>query len=363
MGSVSPLLAVAPMLRAQGHEVRFVGTHSGPERGVVEAAHIPFVWIVAPKFRRYVSLWHLLVPFQFCVALLQSLILLFRWRPDVIVSAGGYVSVPVVWVGWVLRIPSVIHQQDIAPGVANRLMAPCAAKITVAFKDSLRHFDNFHRLRGSSPHLERKNDSSFGDARFGDFVDQHVVWIGNPVRDLTPTTHVFQLDSSVPTVLIVGGGTGARAINELVTVSLCDFANVIHVTGKGRAVNDIHHARYRSFEFLGEELKEALAKADLVVSRAGLGFISELATLGKPSIVIPMPNSHQEQNAEMLQHHKAALVVNQESLTPELFAATVQKVLENTPLREKVSQQLCVLFKKNAAQSLNNVILAVGSVK
>ncbi len=359
MGSVSPLLAVVPHLRAQQCDVRFVGTRGGPERAVVERAGIPFYTLVAPKLRRYVSLWYVLVPFQLLCGLVQSLVLLLRWRPDVIVSAGSYVSVPLVWIGWMLRIPSVIHQQDIAATLSNRLMAPCATTITVAFEDTMNAFTGSHSTQLPSRDRPKTDGRSEGVA--SSVSPARIQWIGNPVRDLAPTTNVLHLDASVPTVLIVGGGTGAQGINALVSPALCESANVIHVTGKGRAVGEIRHPRYHSFEFLGEELKEALAKADVVVSRAGLGFITELIAVGKPTIIIPMPHSHQEQNAAVLKKQGAALVLEQATLTTGTFDAAVQKVLHNKELQQVLTQRIRSLSTPNATKAFITVILSAAS--
>lgn len=322
LGSVSPLLALVSALQNIQAEMQFIGTTDGPERLIIQQVHIPFTAITAPKFRRYWSWRHLCIPFELFFGMLQSFVFLVRWRPDCIVSAGGFVSVPVLWVGWLLRIPSIIHQQDLQPGLANILMQPFAQTITVAFNDSLQYFPS-HKS----------------------------IWIGNPVRDLTPTTHIFSLDPAVPAVLIFGGGTGAQAINELVTAALCEYANVIHITGKGKSAQAIiTHPRYHAFELLNEEMKEALAKADLVVARAGLSTISELAALGKPSIIIPMPDSHQEKNAEFLQQHQAARILDQRTLTPQQFLSAIQELLQDSNMRTELSQNIHALHAPNASQ-------------
>ncbi|MFC1598340.1 glycosyltransferase, partial [Patescibacteria group bacterium] len=311
--------------------LRFVGTAFGPEKELVEQEDIPFSSIVAPKLRRYFSWRHLLLPFELAISIVQAFITLQRWKPDVIVSAGGFVSVPLVWVGKLLSVPAVIHQQDLQPGLANKLMVPYAKKITVAFEDSLKHFPK-------------------GKAE----------WIGNPVRDLTPTTEEFSLDADYPIVFITGGGTGARALNNLVTADLCEFANVIHLTGKRKSSTPIDHPRYHQREFLGEAMKEAYAKADLVVARAGLGTISELAALGKPAIIIPMPGTHQEANADFLQEHGAAHILDQRSLTPETFTQEIQTLLGDEGKRQDYIKNVASLFPDNATEqfiaAINRII-------
>ncbi len=329
LGSVSPLLAVVEQLKAEGDKITFVGTVRGPERTLVEEAGIPFFTIVAPKLRRYLSLWHLAVPFQLGFGLWQALVIVARQRPQVIVSAGGYVAVPLVWVGWFFRIPSVIHQQDIQPSLTNKLLAPCASRITVGFESSLQ-----------------------------DYPAKKTSWIGNPVRDLTPTTNRLKLDDSLPTVMIFGGGTGAKAINQLVTKELCDSMNVVHITGRGRGAGSFSHPRYHAYELLGEEMKEAYASAAVVVARAGLGTITELAALKKPAIIIPMPNTHQEPNAQLLKEREAAVVLDQRELTPESFRGQIQLLLGSSAQQEKLSTNLGALFPEESNQQFIKAIHA-----
>lgn len=331
MGSVSPLLALLPELKEAGVDVRWIGTRTGPERAFVEKAGVEFSWITTAKFHRYITPRLLIQPFSFLLAIGQAKWQLLKWRPDLIVSAAGFTAVPLTWVGWFWRIPSVIHQQDLHPSMSNKLMAPCARKITVAFEESVKHF--------------------------GDKAE----WIGNPVRDLTPTTEEFTLDSNYPTVLITGGGTGAQALNELVTADLCEFANVIHLTGKGREgeMEQIEHERYHKYEFLGEEMKEALHKADVVVARAGLGTISELAALGKPAIIMPMPDTHQEANARMLAERSAAVVLNQKHTNAESFTMAVEKLATDAVAQKAVSENISALYKPEAEKRLKQIVLEV----
>lgn len=327
LGSVTPLLAIIPALRAAGHELYFIGTQSGPEKVLVEQAGVPFHAIRAPKLRRYVSWRHLLIPSELVLGVLQSFGLLMTWQPQVIVSAGSFVSVPVVLAAARFGIPCVIHQQDVKPGLAIRLMRNAARRITVVFEDSLQYFPA-----------------------------EKTEWIGNPVRDLTPTTDAITLNPEYPTILVFGGGTGAQALNTLVTSRLWNAANVIHLTGKGKHGSAVAHPRYHQFEFLNEEMKEALHKADVVVARAGLGTISELAALGKPAIIIPMPETHQEENAELLKRHDAAIVLDQKTLTQDVFAQTVSDLLKNKKKQEALSKAIRGVMKPHAAQRLVEII-------
>lgn len=331
LGSVTPLLAIVPELQRKGFEVLFVGTPKGPERVVVEQQGIEFIPLSAPRLRRFFSISNLWAPFHLLWAMVRAAKIVAGTQPKVIVSAGSFVSVPLVWVGYAIGVKVYIHQQDVQPGLANRLMKRCAHMITVSFEDSLKDF----------PKSER------------------ITWIGNPVRDLVPTTHTFQLDKSVPTVLIFGGGTGAQAINTVVSVELCDFANVIHITGTGKTAKAIDHPRYHRYELLLEEMKEALHASSVVVGRAGLSTISELAALGKSSIIIPIPRTHQEKNAELLERRQAAVVLKQAGLSPQQFTQAIRSLLQDTQKQAQLRTNISALCVPDARRKMIEVILSL----
>lgn len=326
-GSVTPLLAVAEKL--QRHDIWFIGTRSGVERTLVPTG-LRYVAIPAGKLRRYWD-WHNLIdPFIIAAAFFYSLWLIARYAPSVVVSVGSFVSVPIVWAAWWCNIPVVIHQQDLQVGLATRLMRLAASTITKAFPEI--------PLPGAAT-------------------------IGNPVRKLLPTTQQLILDSSVPTVLIFGGGTGAEAINQLVDIELCAQANVIHLTGLGKSgINPnvvqaaSHGQRYHQFELLTETMAEALQQADVVVCRAGLGTLSELAVLGKPTIVIPIPQSHQEQNAEYFVERQAIIKVGQNSLTPQRLTQLIVDLLHNSAQQAGLAQAFQRCNPADAAKRLAQLI-------
>ncbi len=369
MGSVTPLLALAQELRCRRPDMRFfwIGTRGGPERKLVEETGIPFRAIYSGKWRRYVSFSNIIDPLLIVLGFFQSLVLIIVHRPSVIVSAGSFVSVPLVWAGFLLRVPSVIHQQDISVGLANKLMQPFAKKITVAFEEQLKLFPA-----------------------------KKVVWTGNPVReeilhgDRVKATELFHLEEGIPTVLVTGGGTGAEFLNELVLASLPEltqFCQIIHLMGGNKFChprasppqadedpgiqvnsgldsrlrgNDIEEKnRYHSYEFLASGMPHALAAADLVVSRAGMGILTELAALGKPAIVVPMPGTHQEKNAAFFARHGAIEVASQESLTPQKFIALVQGLLQDVKRQTILKDNILKLMPHHAAQRMAKEILKI----
>lgn len=325
LGSVSPLLAVAEDARDRkaGHDVRFWGTAGGPERAVIEAAGFSFSPVRCGKLRRYFSWANFAAPFLTLAGLVQSWRRLGRWRPDVVLAAGSFAAVPVVWAAWLRRIPVVVHHQDVAVGLANRLMFPFARAVTTVL--------------GARPGLPRR-----------------AVVTGNPVRrpfrvplpeeDRSAARVRLGLEADVPVVAVVGGSSGASRLNELVVASLPmlrDFCQVLHVTGAGKDVLLGQHGRYRAVPFVAEAeaMAEVLNVATVVVSRAGMGSLSELSALGATAVLVPLPG-HQQQNAAWVANAGAAATVDQASATPEAFVAAIRTALDSASNGSAVAERL-----------------------
>lgn len=338
IGSVSPLLAIAEATRQQQGDAEFLwlATKNGPEKKLILNYKIPVKEIASGKFRRYFDLRNLFIPLFIFFGFIQSFFIILKFKPNVILSAGGYVAVPVVWAGWLLRVPSIIHQQDVVPGLANKLMAPFAKIISVTFEQSLKDFSN-----------------------------KKTVLAGNPVRqdilagDKQKAYNFFKLNSSKPIVLIVGGGTGAEKLNNLVIESLgnlLSFCQIIHITG-GKSENIAEHSNYRHYDFLTKEMKLAYAAADIVVSRAGMSALSELQALRKPSIIIPIPNSHQEANATEFFKKNAIAMLNQSDLTSENFSASIKHLLEDKVEQQNLVRNMGKVLPINAVDKILSTFL------
>lgn len=355
LGSVTPLLAVAEELGREFEisnlkfEIRFWGTHNGPERELVEAAGIPFRSIPSGKLRRYWDLRNVFDAFAVFAAFWIALIRLLCERPSAVVGAGGFVQVPVMWAAWALRIPIVIHQQDARSGLANRLVAPFAARITAVFP--------------------------FGTRAFG---GRAIEIIGNPIRrsvlaaqslDSGGAKRHFGFGGDRPVLLVLGGGTGAQALNDIVRSSLPSLlahTDVIHVTGRGKMQNAecrMQNASYRSFALLTDDLPTAYAAADLVISRAGMGTISELIALQKSIVLVPMPDTHQEENAAAVAAAEAAVVWDQHNLTPEIFVARAVKLFAAVDERSALARAAMRLYPSNASTRLADIIFSAAIAK
>ena len=169
----------------------------------------------------------------------------------------------------------------------------------------------------------------------------------------------FNLKNNLPVVFVVGGGTGAEGINKLVEAgleNLISFCQIVHSTGKGKMIAK-RHENYHPFEFLNaDEMITALGESDLVVARAGIGTLSEISAAGKPAIIIPMPDSHQEDNAALLLEKNAAVVLNQKILTADSFVAAIKFLLDNPAERERLGKNIKLLFKKGANESIIKLI-------
>jgi UDP-N-acetylglucosamine--N-acetylmuramyl-(pentapeptide) pyrophosphoryl-undecaprenol N-acetylglucosamine transferase len=334
-GSVSPLLAIAEDLKSGGNfEFLFIGTKAGIEKQMVKDAGLRYRAIAAGKLRRYFDWRNFLDVFRIKFGFWQAFFIILKEKPALVLSAGSFVAVPVVWAAWLWRVPILVHQLDIRPGLANKLMAPFARVITVTFEKSL--------------------------ADYG----KKAIWTGNPTRKLQITNYKLQIDkfnlkSSLPVVFIVGGGTGAEGINKLVEAgleNLITFCQIIHSTGKGKMIAK-RHQNYHAFEFLNAvEMAAAISAAELVVCRAGIGTLTEISADGKPAIIIPMPDSHQEDNAALLVEKNAAAVLNQKILDSDSFVAAIKFLLDNPAEREKLSRNIKGLFKEGADESVIKII-------
>ncbi len=294
LGSVTPLLAVHESLASsqkKSYSAAWIGTCSGPERALINEYHIPFDTVPTAKLRRYFDLRNFLDPFILIGGVFRAFFLLKRIRPDVVLSAGGFVAVPVIWAAWLLGIKSMLLQIDIKHGLANILTVQQASTVAVSFEE----LKAFYGTKGVVTGIPVRAA-----------LDQ---WRGISNTQQQAMKKRLGLPAKIPTVLIVGGGQGATGINDLVATmrpSLKEKVHIIHITGTGKG-EEKREEGYWAFPQLGAEYLEYLATADIVVTRAGMGSLAECATLGKPMIIIPIPDSHQVYNAEYFEKKKAAI--------------------------------------------------------
>ena len=338
-GSATPVLAVAQALRKlePGVEFLYVGTTGGPEAALAAAQGIPFAGVAAGKLRRYFDVKNFTDPFRVAAGVGQAYALARRFRPDVAFSAGGFAAVPPMLAARAVGSRTLIHQQDVQPGLANRVLAPLAHGVTVSLPTSLAHFPG-----------------------------ARTAVTGNPVRaevlEADPRVAYLHLDldPGAPLLVATGGGTGALGLNRLVAAAaprLVESFQVLHLTGRGRGVPPATDSpRYRAVEFLVDEMPHVLAAATLVVSRAGMGTLTELAALGRPTLVVPMPGSHQRANADAFARLGAVEVAEQAALTPETLADRVLGLLADPERRERLGRSLASSMPRDAAERIARLI-------
>ena len=336
LGPVTPLLGVVEAWREQDGDVQFswIGTPKGPERALVEASRIPFFSLRAPKLDRH-RWWRWPgIPFLMGWSLWRSWQMLREIEPDVVMSAGGYVSLPVVMMARLMGMHVWIHQLDRVPGLANRMMAPFAHRISVTLDETLEAFSEKKRLD------------------VGGVVRPHM-WQGSVER----ARERFDLPEieDRKAVLMFGGGTGADSLNHMMVAigsELLEQADVIHLTGNVKIEDEYEQIgdRYLALEFLGAGMAAALAIADIVVARAGMGTIMELAALKKPSILIPLHNADQLGNAQLLEDREAARIV--QKVNPQVLKQEIIRLLEDAALRRTSRRRMGMLFSPRGAERI-----------
>lgn len=339
LGPVTPLIAVIRAVRASapGAAIDWIGTKGGPEERMVRAAGIPYHGVSAGKLRRYFSWSNLTDPLKIARGFFEARSLLKKLRADAVVSAGGFVAVPVAWAARSRGIPVHVHQQDVRPGLANKLSLPAASSMSVTLERSLAGFGR-----------------------------HHPVWTGNPVRpeifqgSREEAKRIFGLEDGVPTILVLGGGTGAAGLNRLVWGSLpalTSAVQVIHAAGPGKIDLSVTAPRYHQYELLTTELPHAYAAADVVVTRAGMGALTELAALGKPAIIVPMPGSHQEDNAKAFAEGAGAVVLEERLTDAKSFAEPVLGLAGVPGLRKSMGERMKAMNRPGAAEAIAALVL------
>ncbi len=344
LGPVSPLLAIAETYRQYDPTVNllWVGTKNGPERKLIEEQNIPFIAIRNGKWRRYLSLLNIVDLFRLVAAFIQSYVILLNEKPDLLISAGGYVSVPLHAAAALFGIPCWVHQQDVGIGLANKLMFVKAKKITAALKETAEKLP--------------KNRSE---------------WIGNPARELEAGDRLearrrFNIPAEAPVIFVFGGGTGSNHLNQLILAAMPQLNpawHVIHVVGRDRSGESSEKtseifSNYHAYKFFTEEMKDAYAIADVVVARAGFGTLTELAALSKAAIILPMIGTHQEENARYFAGHGGIIMLDQASSSLKL-AQAIRELLESEEKRQELGNRLHVLLPITKPEKIVEIILKI----
>ena len=354
-GHLFPLIAVAKKLKEKRFDAEFlfIGPSGTLEETLMEKNHIPVNRIFTGKFRRYFSLLNFLDIFKVPAGIIQSLWYLLRYMPDVIFSKGGYASLPVVFAGWIYQIPIMIHESDSVPGKTNEFLGKLANCVTISYPQTEAYFESEKTVLTGNP---LRVDINQGDPQ--------------KIRDK------FSLPESKKIIFVWGGSQGSDMINSKILDILPELLrkySVIHQTGKNNLEKSKDRAGemgvkegrddYHAISFIEDDVKDILAVADLIISRAGANSLSEIAANKKPAIVIPLKNSandHQRKNAYALSQIGGCLVLEEDNLGENLFLSRIDEIMGSKELQEKFSKNIQNFFHPDAAEKIAQEILEMG---
>lgn len=334
-GHVTPNIALLPRLKELGYDIHYIGSYTGIEKELIEQFGIPYHGISSGKLRRYFSLQNFTDPFRVLKGFGEANKLIKSLKPDVIFSKGGFVSVPVVMAGKKCHVPTIIHESDMTPGLANKLSIPSATKVCCNFPETLEHLPKEKAVLTGSPIRQELLSGS---------KEAALAFCG-----LTPDK---------PVILIVGGSLGSVAVNNAVRAILPELLkefHVIHLCGKGKTDESLKNLKgYVQFEYIKQELKDLFALCDIVISRAGANAICELLALHKPSLLIPLSanasRGDQILNARSFERQGFSLVLEEEELNNQVLLDAIHK------LYDKRDAYISAMKQSSQQDSINTIV-------
>lgn len=334
-GHVTPNIALFPRLKEIGYDIHYIGSYNGIEKGLIEDTGIKYYGISSGKLRRYLDVKNLTDPAKVVKGYFEARKLLKKIKPDIVFSKGGFVAVPVVLAAKHCNIPVIIHESDITPGLANKLAIPSASKVCCNFPETLKHLPEGKAVLTGSPIRQE-------------------LFSGSKERALTFTG----LSGDKPVLLIMGGSTGSKFINEMVRRQLPTILqtyDVVHLCGKDHLDAPLtQQSGYLQYEYISKELPDLLALADMVISRAGANAICELLALKKPNILIPLSASasrgDQILNAKSFARQGFSYVLDEDTMTDE------QLLLAIAAVGKKKAQYVAAMNESKQMNPINTIL-------
>ena len=310
-GHVTPNIALIPRLLELGYDIQYIGSYQGIEKELIEPFGIPYHGISSGKLRRYFSVQNFTDPFRVLKGFGEAKRLIKELQPDVIFSKGGFVSVPVVLAGKHNKVPTIIHESDMTPGLANKIAIPSATKVCCNFPETLEHLPKDKAVLTGSP------------------IRQELL-SGNRIAAMD----LCHFSADKPVILVIGGSLGSVAVNNAVRLALPELLEhfqIVHLCGKGKVDDSLTSMKgYTQFEYIKDELRDIFALADIVISRAGANAICELLALRKPNLLIPLSanasRGDQILNARSFERQGFSMVLEEEELTKESLLEAVRKL-------------------------------------
>jgi UDP-N-acetylglucosamine--N-acetylmuramyl-(pentapeptide) pyrophosphoryl-undecaprenol N-acetylglucosamine transferase len=342
-GHIWPNLVLADTLTRNGYLLAYIGSFRGIERALVTEKALPYFPTFTGKLRRYLS-WQNVADMGWVVlGILTSVFWLFRLRPTLVFSKGGFVALPTVIAAWLLRIPLICHESDLSAGLTTKISARFSRLIAVTFPQTR------------------------------ELWPEKAVWTGLPIRSSILNGNAararvqFHLPIGMPLVLVVGGSLGSAFLNRLLREALPELTTqfgVVHLCGKGGMDSALQFLHYFQFEFINAEFGDLLAAADVVVSRAGSNSVYELLAVGKPHVLIPLSKrvsrGDQVENAQYYEAKGVSTVIDEEKATPQRLADAVQTVFNK---RDRIRQAILDLGVTDGTPRLVSLIDSVLSRK
>lgn len=337
-GHVTPNLALLPYLRAEGYEIVYIGSENGIERSLIEAEGVTYYGIPTGKLRRYLSKENLSDMFKVVKGIHAAKKLLKKLKPDLVFSKGGFVAVPVVLGAKKNKIPVIIHESDITPGLANKIAMPSARVICSTFPETLQYVPKGKGVHTGTP-IRRE------------------LFEGNREKGLA----ACGFSGKKPVLLMMGGSLGAVKLNHClreILPALTKTFDIIHLCGKGNLDEKLlGRADYKQFEYVSDGLNDLFAAADLIVSRAGSNSISEFLALKKPHLLIPLSarasRGDQILNAASFEKQGFARVLDEDEMT----AVSMQK--EIFALYENKDKYVAAMEKSPAGDGVEAVMTQI----
>lgn len=350
-GHIYPAIAIAEELKERypDAEFLFVGAKDKMEMTRVPEAGFKIEGLWISGIQRKLTLSNLAFPFKLMSSLMKSRVLIKKFKPDVVIGTGGFASGPLLKMASIQKIPTLIQEQNAYAGITNKWLAKDADSICVAY-------ENMEKF----------------------FPKENLVISGNPVRkDLleirskrTYGLEHFQLDPHKKTLLVIGGSLGSQRINELIYENLSVFESerlqVLWQCGQ------LYYDRYKSSETESIKVLKFISKmdlgysvADVIISRAGAGAVSELSLVGKPVIFIPSPNvaeDHQTKNAKSIEDKNAAIMLKENELS-EKFESTFLNLIRDIQLQERLSKNILTLAKPKATETIADEVVRIENIK
>lgn len=335
-GHVSPNLAILPYLLKDGYDVHYIGTRDGIERKMMDVEGVTYHIVKSGKLRRYFDWKNFTDPFRVIAGAFQASHLMRKLKPDVCFSKGGFVSVPVVVGARLHHVPTLCHESDLTPGLANKICSRFADQIATTFPEC------------------------------AEMLGKKGVFTGTPLRDSlfegdrAKGLSICGFDGSKPVLMMMGGSLGAQSVNKCLRECLDELTeemDVIHICGKGNLAEELKGKKgYVQFEFVSEELPHLMAAADLILSRAGSNALCEFAALCKPMLLVPYPKGasrgDQILNAQSFEKRGLCKVLLQENMTKA-------SLLEALKALYRDRETLTAALKNNPAANGTQTILSM----